>query len=142
MCNLTNRVVVVTEVCKIIPANHDACVIFPIARNGTILDCSLQTRNLLLSTCGSTLSALQLQSHACCTRLVANAKLCPVARLPQAVVRHALTASRGGVEAKKFALFSSVLLRFFTSFATSWQRTSGNRSSSLFMFTLLVLVTL
>ena len=35
-----------------------------------------------------------------------------------------LGCSRCGVDAKKFALSSSVWLRFFTSFATNWQRIS------------------
>ena len=52
-----------------------------------------------------------------------------------------LTASRGGVDAKKFAHSSSVLLRFFTFFATNRQQISGDRSPPLFVSTHLVLIT-
>ena len=52
-----------------------------------------------------------------------------------------LISSRCGVDAKKFALSSSMLLLFFTSFVTNQQRISGHHSSPLCVSTHFVWIT-
>ena len=88
---------------------------------------------------GSTYNTRNTSLHKCasCTSVILsfNGRLFRDTLLVMASEITNLIVSRGGVDAKKFALSSSVFLRFFTSFATNRHRTSGDRSSLLLVST-------